>query len=86
MPAISRFYGLVIAMYFNDHEPAHFHAQHGELEAKVAIAALEAIESTLSARDLRLVLAWAELHQQELAEDWVRARAGDTLNAIEPLR
>jgi len=86
MPTISRFYGLVIAMYFNDHEPAHFHVEHDDREAKVRIDTLEVIDSNLSSRDLRLALAWAELHQAEHLENWTLARSGDTLRAIEPLR
>jgi hypothetical protein len=86
VPAISRFFGIVIAMYFDDHGVPHFHARHAEGEAKIAIDDLEIIESTLGRRQLRLILAWAELHQAELLENWQRARAGDTLKAIEPLR
>jgi len=73
-------------MYFDDHGVPHFHARHAEAAAKIAIDDLEVIESTLRRRQLRLVLAWAELHQDELRENWHRARAGDTLKAIEPLR
>lgn len=86
MPTISRFYGLVVAMYFDDHTPAHFHVAHGDREAKVRIDTLEVIDSTLTTRDLRLVLGWAKLHQDELAANWTRARAGETLKPIEPLR
>jgi Domain of unknown function (DUF4160) len=86
MPAISRFFGIVIAMYFDDHGPAHFHARHAEGSAKVRIDTLEVIESSLGRRQLRLVLAWAELHQDELAENWRRARAGERLQQVEPLR
>ncbi len=86
MPAISRFFGIVIAMYFDDHGPPHFHARHGDGEAKVRIDTLEVIESTLGLRQLRFVLAWAELHQAELSENWRRARAGETLHQVEPLR
>lgn len=74
MPAISRFFGIVIAMYFDDHGPPHFHARHAEGSAKVRIDTLEAIDSSLGRRHLRLVLAWAELHQDELSENWRRAR------------
>ena len=86
MPTISRFFGIVIAMYFDDHGPPHFHARHAEGSAKVRIDTLEVIESTLGRRQLRFVLAWAELHQDELAENWRRARAGETLHPVEPLR
>jgi hypothetical protein len=86
VPAISRFFGIVIAMYFDDHGPPHFHARHAEGSAKVRIDTLEAIDSSLGRRHLRLVLAWAELHQDELSENWRRARAGETLHQVEPLR
>ena len=86
VPTISRFFGIVITMYFDDHGPAHFHARHADGEAKVRIDTLKVIASTLARRQLRLVLAWAELHQEELAENWRRARAGETLHEIEPLR
>jgi len=86
VPTISRFLGLVITMYFDDHDPPHFHALHTDGEAKVRIDRLEAIDSTLSRRHLRFALAWAELHQAELLENWRRARAGETLRAIDPLR
>jgi hypothetical protein len=86
MPTISRFLGIVIAMFFDDHEPAHFHACAADGAAKVRIDTLEVIESTLGRRQLRFVLAWAELHQEELLENWRLARAGETLHQIEPLR
>lgn len=86
MPSISRFFGIVIAMYFDDHGPPHFHARHADGSAKVRIDTLEVIESTLGRRQLRFVLAWAELHQDELSENWRRARAGETLHEVEPLR
>jgi hypothetical protein len=86
MPTISRFFGISIAMFFDDHGPPHFHARHGGGSAKVRIDTLEAIESELGRRQLRLVLAWAELHREELMENWQRARAGETLHPIEPLR
>ena len=86
VPTISRFYGITIAMYFDDHGHPHFHARRAGAEAKIRIDEIEVIESALLVRDLRLVLAWAELHQAELSENWRRARAGETLMEIEPLR
>jgi hypothetical protein len=86
VPTISRFFGISIAMFFDDHGYPHFHARHADEQAKVRIDNLEVIETTLDRRHLRLVLAWAELHQEELGENWRRARAGETLQEIEPLR
>jgi len=86
VPTISRFMGIVIAMFFDDHGPPHFHARHAEGSAKVRIDTVEVIDSNLPRRQLRLVLAWAELHQDELLENWRLARAGERLREIEPLR
>jgi hypothetical protein len=86
MPTISRFFGVVIAMFFDDHGPPHFHARHADGSAKIRIDTLEVIESTLGRRQLRFVLAWAELHQSELLENWSLARVGERLHEIEPLR
>jgi hypothetical protein len=86
VPTISRFFGISIAMFFDDHGPPHFHARHAQGNAKVGIDSLEVIDSNLPRRQLRFVLAWAELHQSELRENWRRARAGETLKSIEPLQ
>jgi hypothetical protein len=73
-------------MYYDDHGPPHFHARHAGGQAKVRMDNVEVIESSLGVRQLRLVLAWAELHREELLENWRRARKGETLLEIEPLR
>jgi hypothetical protein len=86
VPTISRFFGISIAMFFDDHGPPHFHARHADGSAKVRIDTLEVIDSSLGRRQLRFVLAWAELHQDELSENWKLARAGETLRAIAPLQ
>jgi Domain of unknown function (DUF4160) len=67
-------------------EPARFHARHAQGNAKLRIDTLEVIDSGLPRRQVRFVLAWAELHQGELRENWRRARAGERLKSIEPLR
>jgi Domain of unknown function (DUF4160) len=86
VPTISRFFGIAIVMFFDDHGFPHFHARHAAGEAKVRIDNLEVMDSNLGRRQLRFVLAWAELHQEELEENWRRARAGETLLDIEPLK
>jgi Domain of unknown function (DUF4160) len=58
VPTISRFFGIVIAMFYDDHGYPHFHARHAEGEAKVRIDTLEVIGNTLPRRQLRFVLAW----------------------------
>jgi hypothetical protein len=86
VPTISRFFGITIAMYYDDHGHPHFHARHATGGAKVRIDQVEVIDSSLDVRQLRLVLAWAELHREELLDNWRRARAGETLQEIDPLR
>jgi len=85
MPEISRFLGIIIAMYYNDHAPPHFHAKYGGREMKVSIETGEVIEGAFPRRASRLVLEWWELHKAELAEDWALAEARRPLNRIEPL-
>jgi hypothetical protein len=85
MPELSRFFGIIIRMFYSDHEPAHFHAIYGEYEALIEIDTLAVFRGSLPRRALALVLEWAALHRDELREDWRRARAGETLNEIEPL-
>jgi hypothetical protein len=70
MPTISSFYGLLIRMFFNDHAPPHFHVQYAEYSATVDIKLLVIATGKLPRRAQELVLDWAELHQDELLEDW----------------
>ncbi len=70
----------------DDHGPPHFHVRAAGHGAKVRIDTLEVLVSDLPRRELRLVLAWAEMHAAELDENWRRAREGATLQEIEPLR
>ena len=86
MPEISRFFGIIIAMYYNDHAPPHFHVRYGSQRALVAIESLSVLEGKLSPRALGLVMEWASSHQDDLIEDWKLARAQAPLKAIEPLR
>lgn len=85
MPTISEFFGIVISMYWRDHNPAHFHARYGEFEALVRIDTLEVIRGSLPKRALALVLEWASEHRAELNEDWELCRALATPNPILPL-
>jgi hypothetical protein len=85
MPVLSRFFGIIIRMFYRDHEPAHFHAIYGEYEALIEIETLLVFRGSLPRRALALVLEWAAMHRVELRDDWQRARAGQTLNEIDPL-
>lgn len=84
MPEISRFLGIVIAMFYNEHGVPHFHAVYGEHEISVEIESL-VIYGTFPPRAQRLVLEWAALHKAELLENWQKARAGQPLSPVAPL-
>ncbi|MEE8583946.1 MAG: DUF4160 domain-containing protein [Acidobacteriota bacterium] len=85
MPAISRFFGIVITMYYGDHPPPHFHVRYGEQKALVAIERLEVIRGHLSPRVLGLVVEWAAQHREGLAENWRLAAEQRPLSPIQPL-
>jgi hypothetical protein len=85
VPRISAFYGIVITMYYRDHEPPHFHAIYGEHEAQVVIATIDVLSGELPLRALRLVREWASLHRSELEANWAKARAREPLDTIAPL-
>src|SRR5215471_4689333 len=70
MPEISRFLGIVIAMYFNDHNPPHFHAIYNDYDIEIEINNLTVLNGKLPARILGLVMEWAELHKEELMNNW----------------
>ncbi len=85
MPEISRFLGIIIAMYYNDHAPPHFHAKYGRFEIKVNVDTGEVIEGKFPPRAQRLVLEWHALHKDELSEDWALAQKRKPLKKINPL-
>lgn len=85
MPEICRFYGIVIRMYFNDHNPPHFHAIYGGEQAQIDFQTYSVIGGKLPPRALGLVVEWAAQHRDELMDDWGRARTQQPLNKIEPL-
>ena len=85
MPQISQFYGIIIAMFFNDHVPPHFQAYYGGDEATINIETGEIIDGQLPKRALRLVRTWANAHRSELRANWDLARQPAPLNQIAPL-
>jgi hypothetical protein len=85
MPEISRFFGIIITMYYNDHPPPHFHVRYGQQKALIAIETLSILEGTLKPRTLGLVIEWASQHQSELMRDWELARQNVPLENIDPL-
>jgi uncharacterized protein DUF4160 len=85
VPRISSFYGISILMYFNDHDPPHFHAEYGEHRARIGIGSLEPLDAGLPSRATHLIREWATLHRLELMLNWKRAREGRPLVKIDPL-
>jgi hypothetical protein len=85
MPELSRFYGIVIKMYFDDHDPSHFHAEYAEDEAVISIETLAVIAGRLRPRALGLVAEWAALHQEELRQAWFKAKNLEATGKIDPL-
>jgi hypothetical protein len=85
MPRISQFYGIAVYMYYRDHAPPHFHAIYAEHEAEIEIATAAILEGKLPRKARSLVTEWAEAHREELQRNWDLARAGQPLEAIEPL-
>ena len=85
MPELSRFFGISIRMYFDDHNPPHFHAEYGDSAALIDIHSLSVFDGRLPPRVTGLVIEWATLHQQELLADWQRARDQQSLQKIDPL-
>lgn len=86
MPIISRFFGIIIRMFFNEHAPPHFHAEYAEHRAVINIRTLEVMDGKLPRRALELVLDWAELHQNELLADWDLCQQHQQPVDIDPLR
>ena len=86
MPEICRFYGIIIAMYYNEHNPPHFHAKYGEFGAEIDIRTLQVFKGELPKRAKTLILEWADEHRAELEQDWELARQKQELKDIEPLK
>jgi len=86
MPAISIFFGIVIRMFYNDHEPPHFHAEYQGQRATFDAKGKMLVGSIQSKTALRLIKQWANQHETEIGANWRRMKAGKPLETIEPLR
>ena len=85
MPEISLFCGIRVTMFYSDHNPPHFHAEYGGFKALIDIQNSCVIRGALPGRQLKLILAWCELHKDELMQNWELARTAAPLNHIAPL-
>ncbi len=85
MPEISKFYGILIYMYIDDHNPPHFHVIYEGEEAMIDIKDGH-ITGSLPRRALRLVYEWLDLHKDELLENWEQLKNSGAIKKIEPLK
>ena len=86
MPQISRFFGIIIMMFYDDHNPPHFHAQYGDFKAIISINDFALLEGKLPAKTLGLVVEWAVIHQEELAKNWELMKEEKQMRKIAPLQ
>ena len=89
MPTISMFYGILVSMYVFDaekHHLPHIHIRYNEFKVVIEIPSGDVLEGNLPSRQMKLVQAWVELHQDELMADWILATSGQTPFKIDPLR
>jgi len=85
MPAISAFYGIIIYMWYDDHNPPHFHAEYGEYTALFNFDG-DIIDGDFPAKKHKLISAWAEIHREELDANWKLAKSNNETFIIAPLK
>lgn len=85
MPEISTFFGIKASLYYADHNPPHFHAEYAGNKALISIQDAAVIKGALPNRQLKLVLAWCILYQEELMEDWELVKSGNEPKPIPPM-
>lgn len=88
MPTIAMFFGLIIRMYYapKEHNPPHIHVYYQDDSASIGIQSCEVLTGSLPTKQLRLVVAWIEIHRDELMADWALCQNGEKPFAIEPLK
>ncbi|MCI5129993.1 MAG: DUF4160 domain-containing protein [Candidatus Electrothrix sp. EH2] len=85
MPEVSRFYGLIISIFYDEHNPPHFHARYGKNKVVIDIRTLELLEGKVPPRALKMIKEWAVQHRQELMHGWELAQANKPPGRIAPL-
>ena len=85
MPLISLFYGIRVMMYYDDHLPPHFHAEYNGEKAVIDILESRVVKGHLPSKQLKIILAWTVIHQDELMQNWELAKNKEVLTKIPPL-
>jgi hypothetical protein len=85
VPLVSEFFGIRIYMYWNDHMPPHFHAEYGGTTALIGIEDAAVLRGILPFKQLKLAVAWCELHRDQLMKNWNAARRHEAIVSIDPL-
>jgi hypothetical protein len=85
MPVIAVFFGIIIRMFYREHEPKHFHAEHQGQHAKFDFDGHMTVGNIGSKTALKLIRAWARLHRAELEANWAKMKVGEALDRIAPL-
>ena len=86
MSELSRFFGIIIIMHYKEHNPPHFHIQYNEYNAIFDMEQEAVIDGFLPKKQIRLVLAWFEIHKEELFKNWKNAMDKKEFIKIEPLK
>lgn len=86
MPVVSEFFGIKILMFWDEHNPPHFHAEYGGFTALIHIGEGAVLKGALPIKQLKLVLAWCEIHRDALTLNWNSAMNHGEISKIEPLR
>jgi len=85
LPEISRFYGIVIRMFYRDHRPPHLHARYGDDEVTVTLDDAMRVEGRFPKRALALVLEWTEKNRAALLANWTKLEQREPLEKVPPL-
>ena len=84
MPIISMFYGILVRMYYDDHNPPHFHAFYTDYKATFSFDG-KLLDGNMPTKQVKLIVAWSVIHKEELIANWELAKNGETLFMITPL-
>jgi len=85
VPVISTFFGIVVRMFYQDHDPPHFHAEYQGQHGKFDFAGCLIVGEIRSRNAKALIRKWVLLHADDLEANWERMKAGERLERVEPL-